>query len=181
MSTAYDNLDPGFHDKLLLLEAACLDDGVTVRAYYGLRDPVEQGRLWRQSRSSADVEAAIDKLEQQGAPFLADCLAAAKSTTGPWATNALPGQSWHQFGEGMDYTWIVNGEVDWTVNLTDPKNGYATLIRNAPIVGLVSGVSFKDYGHVQKRTGGSPMAYGMTMIEIDAAMKAKFPDLLKGV
>jgi hypothetical protein len=178
MTTAYDGLDAEFHAKLLQLEDKCREDGVTISGYYGLRDPVEQGRLYRQSRSASVVETAIANLKAQGCQFLADCLAHAKATSGPWATNALPGQSWHQFGEGMDYVWMVNGNTDWTVNLDDPKNGYATLIRNAPLVGLVSGVGFKDYGHVQKRTGGSPMAYGMTMPEIDAAMREKFPNIL---
>lgn len=175
----YDGLDPEFAAKLTQLEAACAEAGVTIRPYFGLRDPVEQAKLWRQSRSDLIIKQAHAKLLLQDAPFLAACLdKAGPQPYGQLKTRALPGQSWHQFGEGMDYEWIVNGEVDWTVNLDDPKNGYATLIRLAPTVGLVSGAPFKDFDHVQKRTGGSPMDYGMSMPEIDAAMKAKFGSLI---
>jgi hypothetical protein len=50
-------------------------------------------------------------LRDRGAPFLADTLTlvAEMRTPGRWATNLLPGSSWHQFGEAID----LGGMMAW--------------------------------------------------------------------
>lgn len=174
----YDGLVPEFRDRLDVLEKNCATEGVIMRPYFGLRDPVTQAKLWRQSRSHDQVVHAEQRLVDEAAPFLAECLTkAGPQPNGPWKTNALPGQSWHQWGEAMDYVWMVDGKECWTVS-SDPKNGYRVLARYATALGLTSGMSFGDNDHVQFRSASSPERAGLTMAQIDAAMKAKFGDAL---
>lgn len=179
MADIYDGLNPTFRAKLPDLEQRCASAGVIVRAYFGLRDPVTQAKLWRQSRVASEVEAVRANLVAQGAPFLAACLdKAGPQSLGPWASNALPGQSWHQWGEAMDYVWIVDGKENWSTTDGGQSNGYQVLARIAGEVGLTSGISFHDIDHVQFRAAGSPMSAGLTYSQIDAAMKAKFGSLI---
>lgn len=176
MSDIYTGLVPEFRAMLPALESKCAAQGVIVRAYFGLRDPVTQCKLWRQSRTAAEVAAKRAALIAEGAPFLAACLEkAGPQPDGPWKTNAVGGEGWHQWGEAMDYEWIVDGnKVDWSTSDQGDDNGYRILASVAGEVGLTSGITFHDIDHVQLRKAGSPMDAGLTYPQIDAAMKAKF-------
>jgi hypothetical protein len=42
------------------------------------------------------------------------CFERAGPSDGPWATNALPGQSWHQYGEAVDCFLVdAQGHAVW--------------------------------------------------------------------
>ena len=59
MAADLDKLDPKLKDRVLKLVVRCRDKGVEMRPSNGLRDPFEQGRLWRQSRSREEIEEEI--------------------------------------------------------------------------------------------------------------------------
>ena len=93
---------------------------------------------------------------------------------GRWATNALPGYSWHQWGEAVDAFWLVNGKSEWAPDkLIDGKNGYKVYAAEAKKMGLTSlGSTLDDWPHVQLRQIEVSRAYSLT--KINALMKEKF-------
>lgn len=70
-----------------------------------------------------------------------------RTTSGPIVTNARPGQSTHERGEGRDYAFLVNGKPSWEESLP-----WDVLGRVAQEEGLEWGGTFKsisDRPHVQ--------------------------------
>lgn len=177
MAADLDKLDPDLKAKVLQLLTLCNARGIEMRPNNGLRDPFEQGRLWRQSRSTEEIHAKIDELENNGAPFLADCIRRVGPQHGNHVTDTPPGISWHQWGEALDCFWLVNGRAEWsTTKLINGLNGYKVYADEAEVSGLTAGGHwrrFKDWPHVQLRMD-SNAAKIMTLPEIDAAMKTRF-------
>ncbi|MBP7003651.1 MAG: M15 family metallopeptidase [Amaricoccus sp.] len=155
-----------------------LSFGVEMRPYFGIRTPKEQAILWRQSRSKEEIAAAVLRLKQGGAPFLAETLESVGPQNGPEVTKALPGLSWHQWGEAVDCFWAVNGKAEWSSSkIIDGVNGYKEYARRVKQAGLDAGglwPSFKDWPHAQFRRQGSPTSAGMTLAEIDAEMRKMY-------
>ena len=80
----------------------CRAQGYEMRPYFTLRTAQEQAQLWRQSRTNKEITQKIQELQSNGAPFLADVIQRVGDQNGPKVTNAIPGLSWHQWGEAMD-------------------------------------------------------------------------------
>lgn len=178
MSIPLDDLNPDFRRKLEALLTRLKQQGVSMRVCTALRTPTEQARLWRQSRSRDEVLAAVMRLRSGGAPFLADVLDKAGPCSGPPVTKSLPGFSWHQWGEAADCFWLIDGAAEWSVTrVVGGDNGYHALARLAAEAGLTAGGNwprFKDWPHVQLRPASSPLASGMSLIDMDKAMKKRF-------
>ena len=171
-------LVPELRTKLELLLKACADRGVTMRPYDGLREPVTQAKFWRQSRSSEEVAAKIAELRSLGADFLADAIVSAGPQNGPHITGAIPGLSWHQWGEGCDSFWLVDSKAEWSTTKTiNGVNGYQLYAAEAVNAGLTAGgnwPNFKDWPHVQLRATNSPLHEGMSITDVDRAMRERF-------
>lgn len=178
MAIPLTDLDEAFREKMQSLLAALDAIGVEMRPYFGVRTPEEQAILWRQSRSREEISAAIARLRSGGADFLADILRDVGPRHGPHVTNALPGLSWHQWGEAVDCFWAVNGVAEWSsTKLVDGINGYRVYATKAKELGLEAGgfwSSLKDWPHVQLRRAGSPASAGMTLAEIDEQMRNRY-------
>jgi peptidoglycan L-alanyl-D-glutamate endopeptidase CwlK len=172
-----NTLTPEFKEKVELLLANCNNAGYPMRPTFAIRTPVEQAALWRQSRSGEDVAQQIQTLRDQAAGFLADCIVAAGPRSGGHVTNALPGLSWHQWGEALDCVWIVDGKENWsTTLLVNGKNGYAVYAQEAKKIGLNAGgywKSFKDWPHVQLRAAANPLNV-LTLQQVNDTMKERF-------
>jgi hypothetical protein len=173
MADPFAGIDPTFSGKFRGLLAALAAQGVVMKPYFGVRDCVTQGRLWRQSRSAATIQAKIAELRAAGAPYLAGAIEKALPSSGPWATNAIPGYSWHQYGNAMDSVWVRDGVFEWSTTVDGDRNGYRQMAARCPAHGLTSLLSIGDGGHVQMPAAGSP-AGQYTLLQIDALMKAKF-------
>lgn len=162
-------LEPAFRDTVaVVLERLRLDDGHEFRPYCGHRSVVAQAILWRQSRATAEIRAAVARLERAGAPYLASVLDGVGPRYGRWATNALPGQSWHNWRNAVDVVLIVDGAAVWDAD----HPGYDALARACRVHGLESGHNWRsrDSVHVQAAVGRSPSdAWGWP--EIDEAMR----------
>lgn len=172
-----DSLVPAFKDKVVQLLANCKAAGYEMQPTEGLRGPVEQGKLWRQSRTKAEVEAKIADLQAHGAAFLADCIIKAGPHDGDHVTNSIPGLSWHQWNEAVDCVWIVDGKEEWSINkLVNGKNGYHVYADEAQKLGLTAGglwKSFKDWPHVQLHSAPSPSG-DFSLQQINDTMKRRF-------
>lgn len=171
-------LVPAFRQKLDQLLSRCRSAGYEMRPYMALRTPLEQARLWRQSRAKEEIDAKIAEFKAKGAPWLAQVLVAAGPQHGDPVTNAAPGLSWHQWGEAVDCFWVLNGQAEWsTKRLVNGRNGYAVYAEQARQLGLTAGGFFttlKDWPHVQLRPAGSPLGAGMPLAQVDAEMKQRF-------
>lgn len=178
MDDRLTGLDAAFRTRLEAVIRDLETDGIDMRVIAGLRTPEAQARLWRQSRSREEITAAIRHLKQAGAYHLAAVLDAVGPCHGPPVTKALPGLSWHQWGEAADCLWIVNGVAEWSISrIVARDNGYRALARAAEAAGLEAGglwSRFPDWPHVQKRRDASPLAAGLSLAEIDAIMQERF-------
>lgn len=172
-------LTAAFGDRVSQLLKNCRERGVEMRPFEFLRHPLVQGKYWKQSRPAAEIAARITDLRDQGAHFLAQCLEKSTAGTGPAITNALPGYSWHQWGEAIDCCWMMEGVVIWD---TDKKvngvNGYQVYAEEAIKLELYPGLywdNFKDGVHVQFRKEMSPAGI-YSIREINDIMEATFGD-----
>lgn len=171
-------LTPEFLAKVQTLLQQCTAAGYPMQPNEGVRTPFVQARYWRQSRTTQQINAEIAKLNDSGAPWLAACIDGVGPQSGDPVTNAIPGLSWHQWGEALDCYWVVDGAAEWSTDrLVNGKNGYQVYAQLASALGLTAGglwATLKDWPHVQLRSAASPLSVPYTLAQIDAAMKAKF-------
>lgn len=159
-------LDPIFASKAQELIQKMKDKGYKIYPYSGLRTVQEQAILWRQSRPTVIINEQIKLFRENDCDFLADVLHDAGPHSGKWATNALPGYSWHNWSQAMDcligYTWSDFNEV---------QNEYKVYADEALKIGLTPGYYFShsDGVHVQFNTHEIPTLY--TMKEINDHFK----------
>ncbi len=172
MSANLDDLVPEFRAKVDSALAALAGEGMVFRPYFTLRDPVTQARLWRQSRSGAVVRQKIQDLRAQGCDFMAACFDKAGPADGPWATNAIPGLSWHQYGEAVDcFLQDATGRAQWE----SPK--YARFGQIGDLNGMWWGGHFGDDDHWQNRRTEPPAAFG-SLKQINDSLEQAWPGLL---
>jgi peptidoglycan LD-endopeptidase CwlK len=166
-----------FKEKVLKVISICREQGIEMRPFCVVRDPFAQARLWRQSRTIEEISLKITDLKNKSSDFLAYCLDSVGPQHGKYATNALPGLSWHQWGEAVDCMWVVDGKAEWSVQKkVGGLNGYRYYTEIAAGLGLTAGGTwkkFRDWPHVQLRIESSP-AKCMSIIRIDAEMKNRF-------
>jgi peptidoglycan LD-endopeptidase CwlK len=177
MEPVLDTLTAEFREKVILLIENCKSRGITMHPYFTLRDPFSQAKLWRQSRTSYEILQKIKDLKAQNALFLAYCIESVGKQYGGHVTNAIPGLSWHQWGEAVDSVWIVNNKSVWSTTQTvNGLNGYMVYADEAKKLGLDAGFNwknFKDSPHVQFRKAASPL-FEFSIEQIDSEMKKRF-------
>ncbi len=177
MSRDLNDLAPEFLPKVEKLLLLCEESGYLMRPFFTLRSPFEQGKLWRQSRSSQEVQQKIASLKNNGGEFLAHCIESVGPQNGRHVTNAIPGLSWHQWGEAVDCFWLLEGKADWsTRKKVEGINGYRNYAEKAKSLDLDAGghwASFKDWPHIQMRKVSSPSRL-YSLPEINAEMVARF-------
>jgi peptidoglycan LD-endopeptidase CwlK len=178
MAVTLDDLDAGLRDRVTALLDRCQAEGVEMRPFITLRTPLEQAKLWRQSRAREEIIQKITELRAAGAAYLAGCIEAAGPQNGPHVTDAPPGFSWHQWGEAADCFWVVDGKAEWsTKRLVGGRNGYRRYASVAADLALTPGglwPRFKDWPHVQLRPENSPGGV-MTLTDMDARLAERFP------
>ena len=176
-SRRIEDLVPELRPIARTLLEKCRVRGIEMRIYETLRTPIEQGKIWRQSRTREEVRAKILEFRNAGAEFLASCIEDAGPQSGRHVTDAPPGLSWHQWGEAFDSFWVVNNEAEWsTIKKINGKNGYRVYAEEAEQLNVTAGglwPNFKDWPHVQLKSAKSPKAH-FTITQIDAIMKERF-------
>lgn len=160
-------LDRRFSDTCEKLITMCKEHGATLKPVTCVRTPIEQARLWKQSRSQADIDRALRTLNKGNAPYLAFCLENAHAGRGPQVTQCLPGYSWHQWGMATDFAWMVGDSPCWTVELHNPRNGYALLGAAARYLGVTWGGEWStaDPCHVQGIRDSVNVCHLMSIID----------------
>jgi peptidoglycan LD-endopeptidase CwlK len=177
MAANLDLLIPEFRSVVNNLILNCKSRGIEMRPNEGVRDPFQQAKIWRQSRSIEEINQQIQLLQSKNAPFLVHCLQSVGPQHGDHVTNALPGMSWHQFGEALDCVWIVGNKMEWSLTRqVNGLNGYMVYANEAKKLGLDAGLlwnSFQDAPHVQFRKASSPLKV-FSYTEIDQTMQQRF-------
>jgi hypothetical protein len=177
MAVDLTTLVPEFRTQVEAVIVKCAERGIEMRPHGALRTPLEQAKLWRQSRAIEEILDEIASLRAKGADFLADCLESVGPQHGEHVTNAIPGKSWHQWGEAADCFWVLNGKAEWsTTKKVNGLNGFHVYADEAESLGLTAGgkwSSFKDWPHVQLRSASNAMSV-MSIQEINDAMKERF-------
>ena len=176
-SRRIEDLVPELRSQAITLIEKCRARGIEMRPYETLRTPLEQGKIWRQSRTTQEVHAMIAKLRNDGAEFLAFCIESVGPQSGRHVTDAPPGLSWHQWGEAFDSFWVVNGDAEWSSGRKiNGLNGYQVYAQEAKQMGLTPGglwSNFKVWPHVQLKPARSPRDV-LSLTDIDKIMKERF-------
>lgn len=167
-----------FQATYLRLLHDCRQNGTPMVAFFTVRHPLKQARMWRQSRSRYEVEMGIRWLRGAGALWLADVLDAVGPQFGRWATNAAPGNSWHQWAKASDAYAEVDGCISWDTRPGAPGGPgdayYRFYAERAIELGLRPlGPTLGDWVHVQEPQENAP-ADVMPWPKIDAEMRRLF-------
>lgn len=177
MAVSLDDLEPEFRDLVKATLSDCKAAGVDMVPYFTIRTPLVQAKLWRQSRTTSQIRDKIQQLRDASADFLADCIEEAGPQNGPRVTGAIPGLSWHQWGEAVDCFWKVNGKAEWSPEVSGSKNGYRIYAHLGTQRGLIAGgywQSLRDWPHLQLRQADSPLEAGLSLTKIDEIMRERF-------
>lgn len=172
----FTGLIPEFADKVQEVMIKCAEKNIMLCYWEGVRRPETQGRYWSSSRSKQQVVEKIDELKEKGALFLAACIPANNLKQENKITEAIPGCSWHQWGEAVDLVWLVNGKPCWSTELlVNAINGYRVYAEVAVSLGLESGFfwEFQDACHIQFRAASTPLQI-YTIQEINRQMVTRF-------
>lgn len=161
MSIDWTLLDPGFIVKCMNLLNSCEQSGFTMVPYFGQRSLEAQAKLWRQSRYINEIEDKITYLKNTDCDYLATILDNVGPQSGKWATNALPGFSWHNWGQALDCYYLNEGKADWTT--IEAYNNYGKIAHD---FGLTWGGNFshKDPGHIQFLNREIPQLYDIKYV-----------------
>lgn len=173
-SNALSDLSPVMEKMVEKLLLHCERRGFLISLFATLRGPETQGKMWCQSRTVEEIQIQASLLRKSGAPTMASYLRPEWALTGRWATDNLPGNSWHQWGEACDCVLVVGGKAVWNSNFYTTT--YAELAKK---VGLECGAAWsrgRDKFHLQARKLESPMKmFGLyTWVEIEEKMLDRF-------
>lgn len=165
MATELSLLIPDFRKKVSAVIAACKARNVRMEVLTTLISPLEQAALWKQGRTATDAELKALALDNAGAHYLASLIRQAQPKETNLVTDALPGCSWHQWGEAACCVWIdKRNKLNWSPHAREgfnPYNGYDILAEEAAKVEIIHGNSFDNvkegwtllqYGPNKRRT-----------------------------
>lgn len=163
-------LEKEFKEKINILLQKCNSAGYIFVPYSTIRTPIQQAKLWRQSRSTSEIRGTVSMLLEEKANYLAKTLWSVGPQYGRWATNSLPGLSWHQHKEAIDCYLYFNNQAIWD----DNHPGYKYCAEAALDLGLSPGYFWKnkDAGHIQKRD--KKVTDVFSWIDLDENMKLQF-------
>lgn len=162
MTLNFDLLNPRFSPllKRLIINMEAL--GHTVNPYYGIRTLTEQAKIWRRSRTTAEVSSLMAELKAGHANYAASVLkGVGPQPMGPWGTNTYM-YSYHLIGLAADV--FVDGD-------TAGGPVYDVLATEALKLGLTPGRNFShaDSGHIQ--LGALELTKTYTLMEMDEILR----------
>lgn len=163
-----ETLTNEFRLKIEDVLSSCKERGFILKPFYAKRSVVEQAKLWRQSRSRDEILTHADIMRRRGAPNLAKLLLDVGPQHGRWATNALPGESWHQWGEAVD-CFVLDQNTKRAL-WSSKHEGYRVYAEEGQKKGLFPGYYWQsdDAVHIQMRREKPTKIYSWE--EVDTIM-----------
>lgn len=177
MSRNIDDLRREFRGQARAVIGNTKDAGFQMVPYFTLRTPWEQAILWRMTRGSAEISNMLIDLRGKEAFYIGNVIeAVGPQYPGPGitghVTHAVPGQSWHNWGEGLDCYLKIKGEVIWD----NDHEGYAAYGTAAEDLGLTWGGMWNrpnDPGHIQAPPM-KPSEYFEDITELSGSLERKY-------
>lgn len=164
-SANIQTLDTPTRIRAMEVKRICRDvAGADIFIYCGERTLAEQAKLFRQSRTTAEIRSRQQSLRDRGFDFLADIIDSVgvqDGTIGQHVTKAGPGESWHQYKSAFDSVPRVGGQLMW--NKDHPH--WEVYSSAAELVGLTwagNWKTFVEYPHCQLHTASNPINYYKT-------------------
>jgi len=144
--------------KAEAIRAACAKNGVDLLIYCTLRDPYEQARHYRKSRTIQQIIAKAHELTDRGYHNLANVLihvGPQPGKIGRHITWAGPGESWHQYRQAFDAVPMCEGKCLWSFE--DYQEEWEIYGQAVEAAGLRWGGRFRDYPHAQSSQRDNPL------------------------
>jgi peptidoglycan L-alanyl-D-glutamate endopeptidase CwlK len=119
--------------------------------YCTVRTFEEQARLYRQSRTLAEIQRKRDQFKADGFPMLADILMSVgpqQGKLGAHVTCAACGESWHNYARALDAVPLVNGKPAWKTS-SPLWQLYGEAAEKIGLEWAGRWKRFKEYPHVQ--------------------------------
>lgn len=171
-SSSISDLKPEFAASIRKLIEKCRTRGLNVVPFSTVRGPGAQARRWCRSRTWKEASEQAKLLVNCGAPTLASLLREEWCLKGRQETRLLPGQSWHQWGEAVDFMIQIDGRSVWF------GSGYKKLADEAQLLGLsprFSNTFERDPEHIQLRSCEVMiMDGGISWPELESQMLSRF-------
>lgn len=144
----WTRIEPELVIKCQSLINLCQKENLTIKPVYGFRSLEDQAKLWRQDKSTEIINQKINSLRLLHCDYLADIIENVGPQSGKWATNNLPGTSWHQWGKAVDF--LAYDQNNQLIEQGDDPV-YKILNVHAQELSLTSGYYFnpQDSGHIQ--------------------------------
>lgn len=139
--------------------AYCNQREVDLLIYCTYRSPQEQARLYRQSRTGAQIRTKVDSLRNRGFGELGEILIQVgpqEGKLGAHVTFAGPGESWHNFRRAFDAVPLISGKAMWEKRHPHWQV-YGAAARDAGLEWAGDWTKFKEFPHVQLASGGNPL------------------------
>lgn len=154
------DLTPEMEEKARNVIKFCKEREVTISVYCTLRSLEEQAKIYRLSRTKSQINEKIKWLESQKLDFLGRILenvGPQHGQVGEHITNALPGFSWHSYGEAFDAV-IIDDKTNKAIWNTKHPSWlvYADAVRKNGLTWGGDFKSIKDYPHAQLRSESNP-------------------------
>lgn len=146
-------------ERAVEVEQACKEAaGFDLLIYCTLRPLDEQARLYRQSRSRAEINLKLQKYRSRGFDYLADVLEGVGPCYGKHVTNAGPGESWHNYGQAFDAVPLIGGKAAWNyLNARSYWDAYGEAVRQVGLQWAGDWTRFREYPHSQLNQGSNPL------------------------
>lgn len=167
-------LDNTFLDKVNTLLNTLKQQDVYMVPISGLRTLEEQAKNWRKGRSSYEIQKKLYDLRKSNGSYLADIIEGVGPQMDPsTVTNAIPGFSWHNWGQALDcYVCHEGDEKRLIFQEEDPLfhsyalPRYQTYATEAIKIGLTPGYFFhmKDMPHIQLHKEEVPTLYSIQYV-----------------
>ena len=167
------NLLPPMRIRARELKRICREtENVDILIYCGERTCDEQAKLFRQSRTTAEIRSRQQSLRDRGFDFLADNIDSVgpqRGTLGHHVTKAGPGESWHQYRLAFDGVPRVGGKLMW-----EKEHPHWEIYGEvAMLLGLTwagNWKNFVEFPHCQLHTASNPLNYYKTPTAVREAL-----------
>jgi len=157
-SRSIKKLNPETAQKAERVKTYCALRGFTLLIYCTLRTLEEQAKLFRQSRTAAQINAQVDWYNSHGFSYLSDILQKVGPQHGSHVTNAAPGESWHNYAMAFDAVPLTGGKAAW--NYDENKelwDIYGQGVRDNGLHWAGDWKGFVEYPHAQLLPAPNPL------------------------
>lgn len=179
VSRELNELDPSIEEKVREILQNLRQQGYEMHPFCTKRNVVEQAKLWRQSRTTKEIKLEIRRLKNSGGDFLAQCIEYVGPQHGRWATNAIPGMSWHNWGLAVDcFLADVEGRALWNLDDDYTYNGYQAYAEAAVNEGFIAGFFWRNRDAVHIQSPSQSVISRYDLATVNDKMKQQYGDII---